>query len=67
MLGAWVIHVTTFTDRTLLAAFAIRAMPRYLVAGTLSLLYLGAVVTAVRPRTWQAEDELHEQEIGKDR
>lgn len=61
------VHITTLTDSTLLAGAAIGAIPGSLVAGTLRLLYLGAVVIAVRPRTWQAEDELHEQEIGKDR
>lgn len=67
MLGAWIIHITTFSNASLPAGAAIGAIPGSLVVGILTGLYLGAVIIAVRPRAWQAEDELHEQDIGRHR
>lgn len=67
MLIAWVIHVTTFTATPWVTSAAIGAIPGPLIASTLSILYLSAVFIAVRPRAWQAEDELHARDIGKHR
>lgn len=67
MLGAWLIHITTFSDSSLPGGAAIGAIPGNLVVGILGVLYLGAVIIAVRPRTWRAENELHDKEIGKHR
>lgn len=67
MLGAWVIHVTAFASTPWPASAAIGAIPGYVTAGALLVLYLGAVFTALRPRTWLAEDELHTRDIGKHR
>lgn len=67
MLGAWIIHITTFSDVSLPAGAAIGAIPGYLVVGMLTVLYFGAVIIAVRPRIWQADDELHAQDIGRHR
>ncbi|WP_306060117.1 DUF2270 domain-containing protein [Natronococcus wangiae] len=65
MFAAWVIHVTAFTPEPWPASAAIGAIPGYYTASALVALYFGAVITAVRPRTWQAEDELHTRDIGK--
>lgn len=65
MLGAWVIHVTAFTSTPWPASAAIGPISGVLLTGVLLLLYLSAVLVAVRPRTWQAEDELHARDIGK--
>lgn len=67
MLGAWVIRVTAYTSTPWPASAAIGAIPGLLVTGVLITLYVGAVLVAVRPRTWQAEDELHAHDIGRHR
>lgn len=48
------------------AGVAIGLMPGYLV-GAHFVLYLSAVIVVVCPRTWQAEDEHHYQDVGKHR
>lgn len=65
MFGAWVIHVTAFTSAPWPASAAIGAIPGYLITGVLLVLYLGAIIIAIRPREWQAEDELHTRDIGR--
>lgn len=67
MLGAWVVHVTTFTAAPWQSSAAIGVVPGPVVAAVLAVLYLAAVVVAVRPRRWRAEDELHERDVGKHR
>jgi len=67
MLGAWMIHVTTFSPVSWPASAAVGAIPGLLVTAGLFVMYLVAIVIAVRPRTWQAEDELHSREIGRHR
>ncbi|WP_049922618.1 DUF2270 domain-containing protein [Halopiger djelfimassiliensis] len=65
MLGAWLIHVTTYSPTQWPSSAAIGSIPGHVITGLLGVLYLTAVVIAVRPRTWQAEDELHSRDIGK--
>lgn len=67
MLGAWVIHVTAYTSSSWPSSAAIGAAPGLLITCIVVGLYLVAVGIAVRPRTWQAEDELHSRNIGKHR
>lgn len=67
VLGAWVIHITAYSSEPWRANATIGAIPGEVVAGVLAVLYLGAVVVAVRPRTWTAEDELHERDVGRNR
>ena len=67
MLTAWVIHVTTYSTTPWPVSAAIGPVSGPLVAGLLGVLYLSAIFVAVRPREWQAEDELHTREIGKHR
>nr|WP_255647644.1 DUF2270 domain-containing protein [Natrinema zhouii] len=59
MLGAWTIRVTAFAQTPWPASASIGVIPGLLVTGILVTLYLFAVLVAVRPRTWRAEDELH--------
>lgn len=65
MLGAWIIHVTAYSSTPWPSSAAIGAIPGLVITGLLGLLYLTAVLIAVRPRTWRAEDELHSRSIGK--
>lgn len=65
MLGAWTIRVTAFVSMPWPASASIGAIPGLLVTVIVVVLYLIAVLIAVRPRTWRAEDELHSRDIGK--
>ncbi|UHQ98079.1 DUF2270 domain-containing protein (plasmid) [Natrinema zhouii] len=67
MLGAWTIHIAAFTTTPWPTSASIGVIPGLLVIGIVVALYLVAVFIAVRPRTWQAEDELHSRDIGKHR
>ena len=67
VLGAWVVRVTAFADRAWPASAAVGDVPGLVVTAVVALVYLGFVVVAVRPRTWQAEDELHSEAIGRRR
>lgn len=64
MLGAWSIHVVMFASRPWPDSAAVGPLPGLLVTGIVVALYFVAVGIAFRPRTWQAEDELHEQAVG---
>jgi len=67
LLGAWVIRVTSFASRSWPESAAIGEIPGLLVFAMVAACYLLAVFVTVRPRTWEAEDELHEAEIGRHR
>ncbi|MFC6718047.1 DUF2270 domain-containing protein [Natrialbaceae archaeon GCM10025810] len=66
-LGAWVARITAFVDRPLPESAAVGEIPGIAVIATVAAGYLLAVFVTVRPRTWRAEDELREAEIGKHR
>ncbi|WP_126664300.1 DUF2270 domain-containing protein [Haloterrigena salifodinae] len=67
ILGAWVIRVTAFAGLSWPESAAIGGIPGLLVSATVAACYLLAVFVTVRPRTWKAEDELHEADIGRHR
>lgn len=67
VLCTWVVRVAAFADRTWPASAAVGRIPGLAVTATVALVYLGFVVVAVRPRNWQAEDELHSEAVGKHR
>lgn len=67
MLGAWTIRITAFATTSWPSSASIGAIPGTLVTVLVAGLYLVAVLIAVRPRTWRAEDELHSRDIGKHR
>ncbi|MFC4245482.1 DUF2270 domain-containing protein [Natribaculum luteum] len=67
MLGSWGIRVVAFASQPWPESAAIGPISGLIVTGGVVALYLVAVVIAVRPRTWQAEDELHEQAVGSHR
>lgn len=66
-IGAWVIRVTAFTSTSWPATASIGPIPGLLTTILIIAFYLSAVIIAIRPRTWRAEDELHVQNIGKHR
>jgi uncharacterized membrane protein len=67
MAGAWVAHITAFATAPWPESAAVGTIPGTVVTAVVLLLYLAAVVVAVRPRTWQAEDELHARDVGRHR
>ncbi|RBI59247.1 hypothetical protein DMJ13_24105 [halophilic archaeon] len=67
MLAAWVVRIAAFAPRPWPASAAIGRIPGLLVSGVVAASYLVAVVVALRPRTWHAEDELHDRSVGKHR
>lgn len=65
-LATW-IRIAAFAPRPWPASAAIGSIPGLFVTAGIVVCYLSAVGIAVRPRTWQAEDEFHEQSIGQHR
>jgi hypothetical protein len=61
------IRITTFAPAPWPTSAAVGAIPVLFVTGILVARYLVAILVAVRPRTWRAEDELHVRAIGKHR
>lgn len=66
-LGAWVIRIAAFARRSWPESAAIGDIPGLAVTAAVAAFYLVAVIVAIRPRTWTAEDELHSKEIGRHR
>ncbi len=66
-LSAWIIRVVAFAGQPWPTSAAIGRIPGLAVTAVVAVFYLIVVVIAVRPRTWQAEDEFHSQAIGKHR
>ncbi|WP_247729049.1 DUF2270 domain-containing protein [Halovivax limisalsi] len=66
-LAAWIVRVAAFADGSWPASAAVGDVPGTVVTGLVALWYLAAVVIGLRPRTWQAEDELHHRAVGEHR
>jgi uncharacterized membrane protein len=59
--AAWLIRVTAFAESGPWPASAgIGMVPGTVVTAVVALAYLGAVIVAVRPRTWHSRSELRE-------
>ncbi len=67
LLGAWAIRVGAFATDPWPASAAIGAIPGWLVTAGVGMFYVVCVAIAVRPREWDAEDELHAKSVGRDR
>ncbi len=67
ILGAWIIRVAAFARRPWPESAAVGDIPGLVVTASVAAGYLLALMVAVRPRTWQAEDELHESDVGRGR
>ncbi|MFB6096733.1 MAG: DUF2270 domain-containing protein [Haloferacaceae archaeon] len=63
LLVAWLVRITAFTPDPWLVAAGIGVIPGAAVLGLVVLFYAGAVVVACRPRTWQAQGELREENL----
>lgn len=57
--SAWLIRVGAFANQPWPASAAIGRIPGVAVTAVLVVFYLVVGVVALRPRDWQAEDELH--------
>lgn len=67
LLGAWVIRVLAFATEPWPASASVGDVSGLPVTALVAVFYLVIVGIAVRPREWQAEDELHVEAIGEHR
>ena len=65
--GAWAIRVGAFANRPWPASAAIGQIPGIAVTAVVAAFYLVIGTVALRPRDWQAEDELHSEDSGRHR
>lgn len=66
-LSAWAVRVVAFVEQSWPASAAIGRIPGLAVTVGVTVFYLVVLFVAVRPRTWQAEDELHSEAVGRHR
>jgi uncharacterized membrane protein len=64
--AAWVVRVTAFGDARWPASAAVGAVPGTVVTATVVLALGGALVLAVRPRTWHAHAELRSEALRRE-
>ncbi|MFC6764728.1 DUF2270 domain-containing protein [Natrinema soli] len=67
VLTAWLIRIAAFAGRPWPESAAVGDIPGLAVTVVVGAFYLTVVIVALRPRTWQAEDELHESDVGQHR
>lgn len=65
LLAAWLVRITAFSIRPWPASAAIGQIPGLAVALIVALFFLGTLVIAFRPRTWQAKGELRNEKLRK--
>lgn len=63
LLAAWLIRITAFSGDPWTRSAAIGVIPGVVVVGVVAAFYGGAVLVAVRPRTWHAKGELRTEEL----
>lgn len=64
--GAWALRVTAFADTAWPASAKVGPVSGVAVTGLVGAFVLGALVIAVRPRTWHANDELRDESLRRD-
>mgnify|MGYP000138554397 FL=1 len=64
---AWVVRIAAFAMRPWPESAAVGDISGLVVTATVVAFYLLAVFVAMRTRTWQSEDELRTEAVGKDR
>jgi len=65
LIAAWLVRITAFSPESLTATAAVGMIPGWVVVATVAVFYLGAVGTAIRPRTWYAKGELRSENLRK--
>lgn len=63
LLAAWFIRITAFAPDPWTTNAAIGMIPGEAVIGLVGLFYLGAIIVAIRPRTWHAKGELRTEDL----
>lgn len=63
LIGAWLIRITVFAPGPWTTNAAIGMIPGEVVIGLVGLFYLGAIIVAIRPRTWHAKGELRAEDL----
>lgn len=65
LLAAWLVRITAFDQKAWATSAAVGMIPGAVVVALVGLFYLGAVIIAVRPRTWHAKGELRSENLRK--
>lgn len=66
LLAAWFVRITAFDPSPWTTTnAAIGMIPGSAVIAIVSVVYIGAIITAVRPRTWYAKSELRSENLRK--
>lgn len=65
LLAAWVVRITAFSSEIWTTSAEIGLISGRAVGVIVTLCYLGAVITAIRPRTWHAKGELRSENLRK--
>lgn len=63
LLVAWIVRITAFSPETWTTSAAIGMIPGMIVVAIVSVFYLGAIITALRSRTWHAKGELRSKDL----
>nr|WP_233560644.1 DUF2270 domain-containing protein [Halobellus sp. Atlit-38R] len=67
LLAAWFVRITAFSPSSWIETAAIGMIPGTVVVGGVTLFYVGAVLVALRSRTWHAKGELRTEDLRKRR
>jgi len=65
LLAAWFVRITAFSPSAWIETAAIGMIPGTVVVGVVTLFYVGAVLVALRSRTWHAKGELRTEDLRK--
>lgn len=65
LLAAWVAHITAFDPKPWATSAAVGTVPGEAVVALVAMFHVGAVITAIRPRTWHAKGELRSEDLRK--
>ncbi|MDQ2054340.1 DUF2270 domain-containing protein [Halobellus sp. H-GB7] len=65
LLAAWFVRITAFSPSSWIETAAIGMIPGTVVVGVVTLFYVGAVLVALRSRTWHAKGELRTEDLRK--
>nr|WP_256290900.1 DUF2270 domain-containing protein [Halobellus inordinatus] len=65
LLAAWFVRITAFSPSSWIETAAIGMIPGIVVVGVVTLFYVGAVLVALRSRTWHAKGELRTEDLRK--
>lgn len=63
LLVAWIMRTTAFSPKSWTTSATVGMIPGEIVIAIVVVFYTGAIITAVRPRTWHAKGELRSENL----